>query len=202
MKAWLRVAGLLAIGSAAVSWASGFALGPGSHSFAWQADGWPARPWTLWTAAWVHGSAGSLLGNLLAMAALGALGAWLRMGRAAAAALLVAWPLATLGLLLWPEVRAYAGLGGPIHAAGMVLWAELALRPHAKPLSFALFAGMGLKLLAEQAWAQPVVFDPGWGFNVVVAAHLTGAVAGAACGLVAALASRAALRTGRAPGSG
>jgi hypothetical protein len=35
-----------------------------------------------------------------------------------------------------------------------------------------------------------VAFDPSWGFNVVYAAHLTGALAGAACGTLAMLLSR------------
>jgi hypothetical protein len=43
-----------------------------------------------------------------------------------------------------------------------------------------LLCVLGFKLLTEQAWRQPVAFDPSWGFNVVVAAHLTGALAGAA----------------------
>ncbi|RYF38358.1 MAG: hypothetical protein EOO25_17365 [Comamonadaceae bacterium] len=189
MNAWLRVCGLLAIGSAAVAFGGGFANGPQAHPLAWQADAWLSRPWTLWTAAWVHPSAGSLLGNLLAVGALAVLGAWLRLERAAAAALVIAWPLSMLGLLLWPEVLAYAGLGAPIHAAAMVVWAQLAFRPDAKPLSFALFAGMALKLLAEQAWLQPVGFEPAWGVNVVVGAHLTGAAAGMACGVVAVLAA-------------
>jgi len=38
---------------------------------------------------------------------------------------------------------------------------------------------LAFKLLTEQAWTQPVAFDPRWGFNVVLAAHLSGAVAGA-----------------------
>ena len=184
MRAWLRLCGLLAIGSAAVAFGSGFAAQPGTHPLAWQAGSWPARPWTLWTAAWVHASAGSLLGNLLAMGALAVLGAWLRLGRTAAMALFLAWPLSTLALLLWPEVQAYAGLGAAIHAAAMVLWTQLAFRPDAKPLSFVLFAGMGLKLLAEQAWLQPVAFDPPWGINVVMAAHLAGAASGAIAGLL------------------
>src|SRR6185369_14801212 len=134
---------------------------------------------------WVHTSAGNLGGNLLALGALAVSGAALCAGPAAAVALLVAWPLGTLALLLWPQVTSYGGLGGPIHAAAMVLSALVARRPSLKPLSPLLFGGMGLKLLAEHAWAQPVVFDPSLGANVVYAAHLTGAVAGAACGWIA-----------------
>ena len=191
MKAWLRIGAALAVPAAAVAWSAGLAPDLVSQPLAWRAQDWMARPWTLWTAAWVHPSAGSLIGNLLALAALTVMGLWLRLGTAAALALALAWPLATLGLLMWPEVAVSGGLGGPIHAAAMVLWGELTLREDAKPLSFALFAGIGLKLLAEQAWAQPIAFDPDWGINVVYAAHLTGAGVGAVCGLSAAWLSRA-----------
>lgn len=182
------VCALLGGGSAAVAWTTGVATPAqdlAAHPLAWHAIGWVVRPWTLWTSAWVHTSAGSLGGNLLAVGALAVLGAALGAGRPAAIALLVAWPLGVVALLIWPEVTSYGGLGGPIHAAAMVLGSLVARRPALKPLSPLLFAGMGLKLLAEQAWTQPVAFDPSWGFNVVYAAHLTGAVAGAACGWIA-----------------
>jgi hypothetical protein len=157
------------------------------HALAWDAAYWVHRPWTLWTSAWVHSSAGSLGGNLLAIGALAVTGAAVGAGRPAAIALLLAWPLGTLGLLLWPEVTRYQGLGGPIHAAAAVLGMHLARRPALKPFVPLLFAAMALKLLAERAWTQPVAFDPSWGFNVVYAAHLTGTLAGAACGALAAL---------------
>ncbi len=188
MKAWLAVCALLAGGSIAVAWMVGVvppAEELAAHPLAWNAAGWPARPWTLWTCAWVHTSAGNLGGNLLAIAALAVLGAALRAGRAAAAALLVAWPAGVLALLLWPQVTSYGGLGGPIHAAAMVLATVVARRPSLKPLSPLLFAGMGLKLIAEQGWSHPVAFDPSWGFNVVYAVHLTSALAGVACGWIA-----------------
>jgi membrane associated rhomboid family serine protease len=190
LRAWLGVCALLGAGSAAVAWLWGVdvpAQNLAAHPLAWDATGWVARPWTLWTAAWVHTAAGSLGGNLLALAALAVVGAALGASRPQAIALLVAWPLGTLALLRWPEVTSYGGLGGPIHAAAMVLAALVARRPALKPLSPLLFAGMALKLLAEQAWVQPVAFDPSWGFNVVYAAHLTGALAGAVCGWTAVL---------------
>lgn len=171
--------GLLGLGAAAFAWSSP------AHPLAWSAALWPEQPWTLWTAAWVHQSTGQLAGNLLALLALAVVGAALRVDKASAAALFWAWPLATLGLLLWPGVSGYGGLGGPIHAAAMVLWAHLSLRPAWKPVSFVLFAAVALKLLAERAWAQPIVFDASWGTNVVYAAHLTGAATGAVCGLAA-----------------
>ncbi|MEP6790886.1 MAG: hypothetical protein ABI907_05920 [Ramlibacter sp.] len=176
--------GALALGVAAIGLLAPPLQDPAAHPLAWDAVGWVLRPWTLWTAAWVPGSAGSLAGNLLAVVALAVAGVWLGAGRAAAVALLLAWPIGIGALLLWPAVTSYAGLGGPIHAAAMVLWAHLVLRGSHKPLSFIVLCGVGLKLLAEGAWIQPVAFDPSWGGNIVYAAHLTGAVSGAVCGLV------------------
>jgi hypothetical protein len=176
---------LLGAGSVAVAWASGMAspvYALTAHPLAWDAQHWMGRPWTLWTCAWVHTSVGSLVGNLLALTGLAVLGAALGAGRAAAGALALAWPLTTLGLLLWPDVTGYAGLGGPIHAAAAVLGVHvLRHRQRLKPFAYLLFGALGLKLLAERGWSQPVAFDPSWGFNVVFAAHLTGMVAGALC---------------------
>ena len=144
MRAWLGICAMLGAGSVAVAMASGFAIpapGPAAHPLAWNAIGWVLRPWTLWTAAWVHTSSGNLGGNLLALAALAVFGAAVGAGRRAALALLVAWPLGTLALLIWPQVRDYSGLGGAIHAAAMVLAAAVARRPGLKFLSPLLFAG-------------------------------------------------------------
>ena len=188
MRAWLGVCALLAGGSAAAALVSGVGAGERSlaaHPLAWDAAGWMLRPWTLWTSAWVHTSAGSLGGNLLAVAALAVLGSALGAGRAAAIALLAAWPLGTVSLLAWPQIASYGGLGGPIHAAAAVLGMYMAARSEYKALSPLLFAALGLKLLAERAWLQPVAFDPSWGANLVYGAHLTGTLWGAACGALA-----------------
>ncbi len=131
----------------------------------------------------MHTSAGSLSGNLLALAALAVLGAAFGAGRAASFALAIAWPLTTLALLLWPEVASYSGLGGPNHAAAAVLAVHVVRRTTFRPLAALLFGGIGLKLALERAWIQPVAFDPSWGFNVVYAAHLAGTVAGIACAI-------------------
>jgi membrane associated rhomboid family serine protease len=190
VRAWLVVCGVLGGGSVAVAWASGL-VSPvhelTAHPLAWEAHHWVSRPWTLWTSAWVHTSGGSLAGNLLALTGLAVLGAALGVGRATAGALTLAWPLATLALLLWPEVTSYAGLGGPIHAAAAVLGMHVLRRPALKPFSLLLFGALGLKLLAERGWAQPVAFDPSWGFNVVFAAHLTGTLSGVLCGWLSGL---------------
>jgi hypothetical protein len=188
LRAWLGVCALLGGGSAAAAWIWGIATPAGAlaaHPLAWDAAGWTLRPWTLWTSAWVHTSAGSLGGNLLAVCALAVLGAALGAGRAAAIALLLAWPLGTLALLAWPQVGGYGGLSGPIHAAAAVLGMHMAARPGQKTLSPLVFAALGVKLLAERGWAQPVAFDLSWGANLVYAAHLTGALSGSACGALA-----------------
>lgn len=153
-------------------------------SLAWQAALWPHQPWTLWSAALVHLSGAHLLANLLALVVLAVLGACLHAGRAAALALLLAWPLGTLALVWWPQITKYSGMSGLLNAMAAVLWAHTALRGESKPVSFVIFAALALKLASEHAWSQPIAFDPNWGFNVVYAAHLTGALAGAICGLV------------------
>jgi rhomboid family GlyGly-CTERM serine protease len=186
VKAWPSLCALIGVLSA-VLWL----LHPPSYAAAqlpnpltWDAARWTERPWTLWTASLVHLSGSHLLANLLALAALAVLGAALQARRSAALALFMAWPLGTVSLLLWPGVAHYRGLSGLIHAAVLALWAHTAINSIAKPLSFVLLAGMALKLATEHAWSQPLAFDPDWGFNVVYAAHLSGAVAGAACGLL------------------
>jgi rhomboid family GlyGly-CTERM serine protease len=183
LKAWTTLCGVLALASAA-AWLAGPAAAP---LLQWDSALWLRQPWTLWTASLVHLSTAHLLANLLALGALAVLGSSMGVGQAATRALVVAWPLGTLALLVWPAVRQYSGLSGLIHAAVAVLWAHAVVHRRAYPLSFVLFVGMGLKLLTEHAWFTPVSFDPAWGFNVVYAAHLSGTLAGAACGMVAAV---------------
>lgn len=178
--------GVLGGGAAAVAWTQGLAapFDVASEPLAWQAAAWPAHPWTLWTAAWVHTSAGSLTGNLLALLALAVAGAALRTGWIEALALALAWPLTTLALLLWPQVTSYAGLAGPIHAAAAVLGVHVARHTSYRPMALLLFGGLAIKVVAERAWSQPVAFDPSWGANVVYAAHLAAIVLGACCAAV------------------
>lgn len=200
MRSWLAICAVLGFGAAAVAATRG--LVPPFHEvaiepLAWQAGAWLRQPWTLWTAAWVHTSAGALAGNLLAVAALAVAGAALGAESLAALTLAIAWPLTTLALLAWPEVSSYAGLDGPIHAAAAVLGVHLLRRTRLQPLGTILFGGMALKLLAERGWAQPVAFDPGWGVNLVYGAHLAGTLVGAGCALVLDLAAR---RRAPAPG--
>lgn len=191
VRAWAGLCTVLGLLSTLV-WAFDALLPRGlswAQSLAWEAARWQAAPWTWWTASLVHVSGSHLLANLLALAALAVLGSALQAPRSTALALLVAWPLSNLSLLLWPAVTGYRGLSGLIHAAVLALWAHAAVHAIARPLPFALLAGVLLKLATERAWVRPVVFDPDWGFNVVYAAHLGGAAAGAWCGAMAALAA-------------
>ena len=183
MKTWPALCAALAVASLAV-WAGGPTA---AAALQWQAGTWMHQPWTLFTSALVHLSGAHLLANLLALGALAVLGGSLGAGRSACIALLGAWPLGTLALLAWPGVTRYSGLSGLVHAAVAVLWAHAAIRGKAYPLSFVLFAALLFKLLSEHAWTTPVAFDPDWGFNVVYAAHLGGTLAGAGCGLIAAI---------------
>jgi membrane associated rhomboid family serine protease len=182
-RAWPAVCAALALASAAFWLAARAGWLLPQHWF-WQADGWARAPWTLWTAALAHLQAAPWLGNLLALCAVAALGAALGAGRRDAAALLVAWPLATLALRLWPAVASYGGLAGPVHAAVAVLAVRARRSPRTQELGWLLLLGLIFKLALERGWAYPVGFNTNWGCNVVYAAHLTGA----AVGLLAALA--------------
>ncbi len=166
------------MGSTAV-WLAG-----GADALTWRAADGLHRPWTWFGAALVHLSTAHWLGNLLALAALAALGWAVRAGRAATAAWALAWPLSTVGLWTWPVVGHYVGLSGVVHAGVAVLALHCAGPAGRRTVGLLLAAGLALKLAGEQAWRQPVRFDPAWGFDVVVAAHLSGAVAGAACALL------------------
>jgi membrane associated rhomboid family serine protease len=185
---WAAFCVFIGLGALAVACFSPESLSAGAnHPLAWQSNEWGRRAWTLWTAAWVHLSWSHLAGNLLALAALGVLGHAWRMGAVATGALVLAWPLSTVSLVMWPQVSAFAGLSAWIHAAALVLAAQAATEFVAvdegtvaanRPLALAMLGGLAFKLITERAWHQPVVFEPNWGFNVVVAGHLGGAFAG------------------------
>lgn len=145
----------------------------------WHASAWPRHPWMLWTASLLHLSAVHLLVNLGALLVLAVLGGFLRALWPATLAVLLAWPLGTLALVWWPDVAYFAGMSGLLMAMLAVLCVQAATQDGTRVVSVVLFAVLVLKLLSERAWSHPIVFDPIWGFNVVNAAHLSGAVAGA-----------------------
>lgn len=154
------------------------------QNLAWRADDWAAAPWTHWTAPLVHFLLPHALANMLALAALGALGTALSARPRDALALLLAWPLSTLTLLLWPQVGGYYGLSSLAHAAAAILAIHALTSPASLRTGQWLGIGLLIKLALERGWDTPVGFDDSWGFNIVFAAHLTGAVAGAAMALI------------------
>ncbi len=175
---WVALCLLLGVGSMVAWW-----LG---NPIEW--EWWPdfaddAMSW--WTAALVHRSAAHGLANLLALGAVAVLGLALQVPRAMAWALFAAWPLSTLGLLLFPQIGRYAGLSGALHGAVAVLVVHCAFTRGHQVWAGLLGAGLAAKLLAEGAWSRPLVFEPEWGFAVATGAHLTGALAGLLCALAA-----------------
>lgn len=154
------------------------------HTWIWQAGETLNAPWTLWSGSLVGITPFHTFGNLLALLAVGVLGQSVNARLRDAVALLVAWPLTTLWLLRWSEVSWYAGLSGVIHAAvAIIFWRSIQQRS-CFGIGLFLAAGLIFKLLLEHAWNTPIAFDFNWGFNVVYAAHLTGAIAGLACVMI------------------
>ena len=173
--AWLWLCAGLILASLAL-WLTPLAWQAGLH---WRAQSWMAQPWMLWTASLVHINAGHLVANVLALAAVAALGVLLHMPARAALALALAWPLATLGLVWWPAIGDFCGISGLIHAAIAVVIAQTAIKSIANTGFWLLLTGLLAKLWSEHAWSQPWAMDTDAGFAVVTAAHLTGALAGA-----------------------
>jgi len=196
-RAWLLLCALHGVASMLLWWARD----PAVQALVWRADRWTGEPWTLWTSAWVHLNTPHLIGNQLALGALAAAGWLLRPPRAAALAWLLSWPLLQLSLLLWPQVGYAVGLSGLLHAGVAVLGLQLLLLPAQRalrPWGALLVAGLCVKLLFEQGWANPVVWDPGSRMSVVQAAHLAGALWGALLGAASGFhARRAAAARGR-----
>lgn len=149
-------------------------------ALAWRPGAWVSRPWLFWSASLAQRSGVLLLSGLVALAVLAVLGLWLGAGRQACLAVLLAWPLANASLLLWPAVDTYEGLSGLLCA----MLAVLGLHAAARPAGWLLLGFLLALLMGEQAWRQPVSYDPNWGLNVVTAAHLGGALAGLLAGLV------------------
>ncbi len=144
----------------------------------------------MWTAALVHLSMTHLIGNLAALAVLAALGAYLGASRSSVTALLIAWPVGTWALCLWPTVGGYGGLSGTLCAMVAILAVHAAAQAAYRPVFYVLSGSLAFKLLAEHGWSQPIAYDPAWGFNVVYAAHLTGALAGGSAATILAWSQR------------
>lgn len=135
--------------------------------------------WRLWTGHWVHLDLQHAAINLLAMAALALIAARMRQWRPLLRTTLWMMPLIAAGLLLAvPDLQWYAGLSGLLH--GCAAW--LLLRHGGR------VAVVGAVVLATKlAWQQLAPAAADAAFPVIHAAHLIGALVGAALAVPAAL---------------
>lgn len=162
-------------------------------SWAWLAADGLARPWTLLTAPLAHLHGPHLVVNLLALAALACLAYGTRARKRVWLAAALAWPLGLLALGAWPDLPRYVGLSGPLHglAAAMVVDHLMRRRRGApvRPVTpgdgviALLGAGLAAKLLLEASWRQPVAWDASLEMTVIMAAHLSGTMAGGVAAL-------------------
>jgi rhomboid family GlyGly-CTERM serine protease len=147
----------------------------------WRADRWLSQPWTLWTASIVHLSNTHLTLNLLALLCLAIMGSQTGCGRDEVVALLLAWPLSTWALLIWPQLQFYAGFSGLNHALALMIAAHAAMAWIVRQEFSVIACLLGLLLLAkmlwERPWSEPLRADASFSFSVVQAAHLTGMLA-------------------------
>lgn len=147
----------------------------------------PSEPWRLFTGHWVHLSWLHATLNCVALLLLERLFRQ-RLTPSEQWIVLAAAPL-LISLAFWialPELVWYRGLSGALHAfyfAGCVVW--LATAPgHARWLPWAALAGGAIKVLLEQPWDATFPFREWLRAAVVPQAHLVGALAGVAAGLL------------------
>lgn len=147
----------------------------------------PSEPWRLLTGHWVHLSWLHAVLNGVALLLLERLFQH-RLRPSEQWLVLTAAPL-VISLAFWialPELIWYRGLSGVLHAfyfAGCVTWLATAAG-HARWLPGAALAGGVIKVLLEQPWDATFPFQDWLGAAVVPQAHLAGALAGVAAGLL------------------
>jgi rhomboid family GlyGly-CTERM serine protease len=183
--AWLAVGALLAAGSL-------LALAVPAAWLDWSRTPAGMPWWRLVSAAWPHLSQAHLALNLVALAAVAALGVLLRVRTAQAIAWLACWPLTHAALWLQPEITRYAGMSGVLHA-GVAICAVAACREPdrlAKAVGGMLLAGLALKVVIEAPWSRPLQESAALGITVVPLAHAAGAVLGLLAGVVAVVMQR------------
>ena len=181
---WLLLCAVHGVASMLLWWAGE----PTLEAFIWRADGWLSRPWTLWTSAWVHLNTPQLILNQIGLGVLAAFAWVVRPTLACSLAWWLAWPLAQVSLLWWPQIGYAAGLSSVLHAGAMVLAMQLVRQriPIPKARRWGALLGLGLvtKLLVEQGWSQPVAWDSANEISIVQAAHFAGAAWGLGLGLL------------------
>lgn len=183
--AWALLAAALSA-AAAATFASGLAA-----ALQWQPDLAGREPWRAWTAAAVHYSAYHLLANLAGAALVAALGVVARLDRSAAIAWFFAWPLTHWGLLLRPDLVAYGGLSGVLHAGVAVAALRLLIdgERHQRWVGAAIALGLVLKVVSESPAGDALQRFAGADVAVAPFAHATGTVAGLGCAVAVRLVS-------------
>ncbi|WP_394002163.1 rhombosortase [Luteimonas sp. WGS1318] len=138
--------------------------------------------WRLWSGHWVHLDPRHAAINLVALVLMALIAARMRLLRPLLVTSLLMLPLIAAGLLLAvPDLQWYAGLSGLLH--GWAAWLLLRRGGRIALIGTVLLAG---KLIAEQ-WT-PVAGVAA--FPVIHAAHVTGAIVGAALAVPGALRQR------------
>lgn len=150
------------------------------------------QPWRALTAVAVHYSPLHLTGNLAGALLTAAFGIAAQVPPRAAWAWLAAWPLTHLALLIEPGLAHYGGLSGVLHAGVAIVIVFLLFdgsRAQRIVASLVLI-GYCAKIISESPWGPAVRHPAGWDIPIAPVAHATGAVAGAACAMVALLWAR------------
>lgn len=187
--AWAALAAGVAAASAAVAAGRGLAS---PTLIDWRPDLAATQPWRAWSAALVHLGPAHLWANLAGAAVVGWFGWRADVQRWAVMAWFVAWPLTQVGLLLRPDLSVYAGLSGVLHAGVAVLVVHLVWqgRRRERLLGLAVAGGLVVKLVLEQPFGPALRAVPAAGIQVAPFAHLSGALAGLLCAVLARLAAR------------
>jgi rhomboid family GlyGly-CTERM serine protease len=178
-RLWVALA--LLLGAAAL-------LGAGVEREAldWQPTLWMVQPWRCWSAVAVHYGQPHLLANLAGVALVGALGWAARVSAPMVLAWALAWPITHLGLLADPELAHYGGLSGVLHAGVAVAALHLLLAGAGgqRRMGALIALGLAVKVAFEYPWT-PVRFHAELNLMVAPLAHLSGLLAGTACGAAA-----------------
>ena len=147
--------------------------------------------WRAFTGAFVHWTPRHLLANLAGCAVVAWLGWAARLPVRATLAWAIAWPATQLCLLARPEIAAFGGLSGVLHAGVAVTIVELLFRGgRERTIGALILVGLIVKIVHESPLGPALQDVPGWDMPVVPLAHLGGALAGAACALALRLIAR------------
>lgn len=153
----------------------------------WQPTLAGSEPWRWWSAAFVHWSMAHLAANLAGLVVVAALGAAAGAPLVITLAWLTSWPLLHLALLVQPELTHYGGLSGLLHSGVAVVAVSAAAteRGPRRHIGMAILAGLALKITLEAPWSAALPLNVGASVPVAPMVHLSGAVAGLLCALLA-----------------